>query len=122
MPNRAGAEAMEQFHTHEYIHFLQHAKPGNVSPAQSQHFNVGPGSDSPIFDGVYKFCQIYAGASVHGAQKLIQEDHDIAINWAGGLHHAKKGEAEGTTLNTSLRALPLDVQQSVVQWQITCIW
>ena len=84
---------LEQFHTHEYIHFLEHAKPEHITEAQKQHFNVE--QDSPIFDGVYKFCQIYAGASIHGAQKLIQKDYDIAINWAGGLHHAKKGEAEG---------------------------
>ena len=88
---------LEQFHTHEYIHFLEHAKPENITEAQKQHFNVE--QDSPIFDGVYKFCQIYAGASIHGAQKLIQKDYDIAINWAGGLHHAKKGEAEGMHLH-----------------------
>jgi len=92
-PNRATPVALEQFHTHEYIDFLQTAKPDHVTEAQVQHYNVI--DDSPIFDGVFKFCQIYAGASIHGAQKLIQDDYDIAINWAGGLHHAKKGQASG---------------------------
>lgn len=27
--------------------------------------------------------------------KLNNKDCDIAINWAGGLHHAKKSEASG---------------------------
>ena len=27
--------------------------------------------------------------------KLNHKDADIAINWAGGLHHAKKSEASG---------------------------
>lgn len=30
-----------------------------------------------------------------GAIKLNNKDADIAINWAGGLHHAKKAEASG---------------------------
>ena len=92
-PNRASPAAMEVFHTHEYIDFLQSAKPDHITEAQVQHYNVI--DDSPVFDGVFKFCQIYAGASIHGAQKLIQEDYDIAINWAGGLHHAKKSQASG---------------------------
>lgn len=32
---------------------------------------------------------------VGGAIKLNQSECDIAINWAGGLHHAKKSEASG---------------------------
>lgn len=30
-----------------------------------------------------------------GAIKLNKQHTDIAINWAGGLHHAKKSEASG---------------------------
>jgi histone deacetylase 1/2 len=30
-----------------------------------------------------------------GAVKLNRGDSDIAINWGGGLHHAKKSEASG---------------------------
>ncbi|CAM6113139.1 unnamed protein product [Calypogeia fissa] len=36
-----------------------------------------------------------AGGSIAGAVKLNNLDADIAINWAGGLHHAKKCEASG---------------------------
>ncbi|EMS54283.1 putative histone deacetylase 19 [Triticum urartu] len=50
--------------------------------------------DCPAFAGLYSFCQTYAGGSVGGAVKL-NHGHDIAINWAGGLHHAKKCEASG---------------------------
>lgn len=48
-----------------------------------------------MFDGLYEFCQLSAGGSVAGAVKLNKEAADIAINWAGGLHHAKKSEASG---------------------------
>merc|ERR1712097_39073 len=30
-----------------------------------------------------------------GALKLNRQEHDTVINWAGGLHHAKKSEASG---------------------------
>ena len=39
--------------------------------------------------------KISTGGSVAGAVKLNKQATDIAINWAGGLHHAKKSEASG---------------------------
>jgi histone deacetylase 3 len=50
---------------------------------------------SPVFPGLYDFCSIYTGASLEGAVKLNSGSCDVAINWAGGLHHAKKFEASG---------------------------
>lgn len=38
---------------------------------------------------------MYTGASLEGAMKLNNNQCDIAINWSGGLHHAKKFEASG---------------------------
>lgn len=51
--------------------------------------------DCPVFDGLFKFCQLYTGGSVGGAYKLNRQSSDVVINWAGGLHHAKKSEASG---------------------------
>lgn len=45
--------------------------------------------------GGRRFCQLYAGATIEGAQKLNNGLCDIAINWSGGLHHAKKSEVRG---------------------------
>ncbi|KAG5593095.1 hypothetical protein H5410_043609 [Solanum commersonii] len=36
-----------------------------------------------------------SGGSIGAAAKLNRNEADIAINWAGGLHHAKKSEASG---------------------------
>ncbi|ONK81237.1 uncharacterized protein A4U43_C01F26850 [Asparagus officinalis] len=58
-----------------------------------KRFNVG--DDCPVFEGLFEFCQASAGGSIGAAVKLNREDADIAINWAGGLHHAKKCEASG---------------------------
>jgi len=53
------------------------------------------GEDCPVFDGLYDFCVLCARGSVVGANWLNSKQADIAINWAGGLHHAKKSEASG---------------------------
>ena len=54
-----------------------------------------PGDDCPAFDGLFEFCSISAGGSIEGAKRLNHGNSDIVINWSGGLHHAKKGEASG---------------------------
>jgi acetoin utilization deacetylase AcuC-like enzyme len=36
-----------------------------------------------------------AGASIDCATSIINNRADIAINWGGGLHHAKKCESSG---------------------------
>ena len=56
-------------------------------------FNVG--DDCPVFDGLFEFCGISAGGSMEGAARLNRGKCDVAVNWAGGLHHAKKSEASG---------------------------
>ena len=77
------------------MRFLRTISPDNMAEhtKQMQRFNVG--EDSPVFDGLYNFCQASSGGSIGGAVKLNKGQSDVAINWAGGLHHAKKCEASG---------------------------
>lgn len=68
----------------------------SVSPGSSileDNFDVP--SDCPVFPAVYEYSQIYTGGSLEGAWKLNQRRNDIAINWAGGLHHARRSEGSG---------------------------
>ena len=39
--------------------------------------------------------QIYSGGSVGGASLLNEGEAQVVMNWSGGMHHAKKGEASG---------------------------
>ena len=86
---------MTQFHTDEYVDFLQRVTPDNMDnfPKEQGRYNVG--DDCPVFDGLFEFCGISAGGSMEGAARLNRGKCDIAVNWAGGLHHAKKSEASG---------------------------
>nr|XP_060494004.1 histone deacetylase 1-like isoform X1 [Panthera onca] len=94
-PHKANAEEMTKYHSDDYIKFLRSIRPDNMSEysKQMQRFNVG--EDCPVFDGLFEFCQLSTGGSVASAVKLNKQQTDIAVNWAGGLHHAKKSEASG---------------------------
>lgn len=84
-----------QFHTDEYVDFLHRVTPDNVAKFEKQQAKFNLLADCPVFDGLFEFCGISAGGSMEGAARLNRAKCDIAINWAGGLHHAKKGEASG---------------------------
>jgi histone deacetylase 1/2 len=86
---------MTGYHSDEYIRFLKSIRPDNVGEYTKlmQKFNVG--EDCPVFDGMYEFCQLSGGGSIAAGVKINKQETDIAINWSGGLHHAKKSEASG---------------------------
>merc|ERR1712136_72071 len=94
-PYRATKHDMCRFHSEDYISFLQRVTPMNLAGfvKNLQIFNVG--DDCPVFPGLYDFCSMYTGASLQAATMLNNNKCDIAVNWSGGLHHAKKYEASG---------------------------
>ncbi|KAJ1548565.1 Histone deacetylase 2, partial [Cladochytrium tenue] len=124
-PTAATVAEMTKFHTDDYIDFLRRVTPDSAEEVAryqqkceegrcafitciafaytptsrfDEHLRVradNVGEDCPIFDGLFEFCSLSAGGSISAALKLNRGDSDIAINWGGGLHHAKKSEASG---------------------------
>ena len=94
-PRLVSQEDMTKFHSDDYVHFLRNTTPDNMHEflTQLQRFNVG--EDCPVFDGLYDYCKLYTSGSIGGAIRLNNDQNDVVINWSGGLHHAKKGEASG---------------------------
>lgn len=86
---------MTQFHTDEYIDFLHKVTPDNMDNFAKEQSKYNVGDDCPVFDGLFEFCGISAGGTMEGAARLNRGKCDVAVNWAGGLHHAKKSEASG---------------------------
>lgn len=110
-------------HSEDYIAFLKRIRPENhgvkewiLNPLMSAGFKCSLAkqseadfrrslehyytifnfaADCPVFDGLYDFCRLYSGASLTAARHLCSGQCDVAINWSGGLHHAKKHEASG---------------------------
>ncbi|KAL8697542.1 MAG: hypothetical protein Q9201_007072 [Fulgogasparrea decipioides] len=91
----ASNHEMTQFHTDEYVDFLKKVTPDNMEAYQKEQGRFNVGDDCPVFDGLFEFCGISAGGSMEGAARLNRQKCDVAVNWAGGLHHAKKSEASG---------------------------
>ncbi|KAL6713909.1 histone deacetylase [Lecanora helva] len=96
LPRAATSQELKEFHRDDYIEFLQRVTPSDTTfDPETQTYAYNTGDDCPIFDGLYEYCSSYAGASLDAARKLTNHQSDIAINWSGGLHHAKKTEASG---------------------------
>ncbi|ORY25264.1 putative histone deacetylase 3 [Naematelia encephala] len=94
-PRAATEDELREFHHADYIDFLKRVTPRNAAQLTEDYTKWNIGDDCPVFHGLFDFCQQYAGASLAAARKLANGGADIAINWSGGLHHAKKGEASG---------------------------
>ena len=97
LARNATFEEMAEFHKEDYLDFLRQVMPGDMEKAEQSEniakFNFG--DDCPIFDGLYNYCSLYAGGTIDAARKLCNNQSEVAVNWSGGLHHAKKSEASG---------------------------
>lgn len=88
-------EEAETIHTKEYIETLRSANSGIVPPNGTRHgLSYG---DNPVFKGVYDWSCYSTGASIQGADFILENSGDIprAFNIAGGLHHAMADKASG---------------------------
>ena len=94
-PRRAQHEELAAFHGDAYLETLRSTPPAKFRQNAAQFAKYGLDDDCPVFPGLFDFCRLYAGASIEGAAKLNAGQYDVAINWAGGLHHAKKSAASG---------------------------
>ncbi|RXG55712.1 Histone deacetylase 3 [Armadillidium vulgare] len=88
---------MTKFHSEDYIRLLNM----RVISTEGSKIYTKKSRGSLIwlmivqYLNVYDFRSMYTGSSLEGAVKLNHDCSDIAINWSGGLHHAKKFEAGG---------------------------
>jgi len=94
-PKPATWKDLNAFHSDDYIDFLKNITQDNMQEAGSQLERFNLGADCPVFDGLFEYCQTYTGGSISGAARINQGCSDIVLNWSGGIHHAKKGEASG---------------------------
>ncbi|EKM56074.1 uncharacterized protein PHACADRAFT_96102 [Phanerochaete carnosa HHB-10118-sp] len=94
-PRPATQAELEAYHDRDYVEFLGRVTPQNQGEMKHLIDQFNCVEDCPIFADMYDFCKLYAGASLAAARKLCAGTTDIAVNWSGGLHHAKKAEASG---------------------------
>ncbi|KAI4292233.1 histone deacetylase 1/2 [Pancytospora philotis] len=94
-PFHASYDNLVSFHSQDYINFLSSVTGDNMHELSKDLSKFNVGEDCPVFPGLFDFCKLSAGGSLLAAQKINAGRYDIAINWAGGLHHAKRTEASG---------------------------
>ncbi|KAI5184901.1 histone deacetylase 1/2 [Nematocida homosporus] len=94
-PIPASFEDLTRFHSDDYIEFLRGITKENAETREKEVSKYNMIEDCPVFEGVYEYCQTVAGGSIQGAVHINEGECDVAINWAGGLHHAKRREASG---------------------------
>ena len=94
-PKAATKADMCAFHSDEYVAFLENITPDTMTENVQNIDRYNLCADCPVFDGLFEYCQTYTGGSIAGAARLNQESADIVMNWSGGMHHAKRGEASG---------------------------
>uniref|UniRef100_A0A8C7T691 Histone deacetylase 8 n=1 Tax=Oncorhynchus mykiss TaxID=8022 RepID=A0A8C7T691_ONCMY len=93
-PRVATSEEMAKFHTDAYLeHLHKISQDGDNDDPQSGDFGLG--YDCPVVEGIYDYAAAVGGATLTAAQCLLDKRGEVAINWAGGWHHAKKDEASG---------------------------
>ncbi len=84
---------LKKFHTARYLHSLQNASKGQWD---YEALNMGLGtSDCPVFKGVYEYAILAVGATITGAQLILDGKVDVAFNPSGGFHHAHPERAAG---------------------------
>ena len=94
-PRRATRAEMTRFHTDEYIDLIARVTPEIADELTDNGTRFLIGEDCPALDGLFDFCSISCGGSISAANRINSGLTDVAINWSGGLHHAKKREASG---------------------------
>ena len=71
------------------MRFLKTISPDNMADHGKQMLKFNVGEDSPVFDGLYQFCQASSGGSIGGAVKLNRGTADVVcLNDGTCLHLA----------------------------------
>ncbi|RKO97237.1 hypothetical protein CXG81DRAFT_16007 [Caulochytrium protostelioides] len=95
-PWPASTTQIEAFHSTDYVDALKRVTPNNYDKmaASIKRFGLGE-DDCPVFSDMWDYFRMSCGGSIMAANYLGSGASDMAINWMGGLHHAKKSVASG---------------------------
>ncbi|KAF6039461.1 HDAC8 [Bugula neritina] len=96
-PKGLTMSALSSFHSEDYLenfyNLCAEDDPEKIDKEVMEEYGLG--YDCPVEEGMFDNCSLIAGASVMAAESLINNQVEVAINWCGGWHHAKRFEAAG---------------------------
>ncbi len=88
----ASPELVAQVHSPRYVEAVRALSEGKHVPGYHE-FGFASG-DNPPFRGMFEASLAVVGATV-GAAQAVMDGVQVAVNLAGGLHHARREEAAG---------------------------
>ena len=92
-PPPAGRGVLETFHTRPYLAVLERASGGELE-VEGLHMGLGT-PETPVFLGLYECAALACGATLAGAQLILDGEVEVAFNPSGGFHHAHASQASG---------------------------
>ena len=90
---KAEDQDLASFHSQEYLNILKQANDGHLQ-GNSYAYGLGQG-DNPSFPGLYNWSLLVTGATLQAVDFIVSGKGEIALNIAGGLHHAMRSKASG---------------------------
>lgn len=97
IPHKATFDELEKFHCRKYLDCLQKNSSADRDDdcVNSEDEEFGLLYDCFAFPDMFDICAWSAGGSLDAAIFLISGSGQVALNWCGGWHHAKRSEASG---------------------------
>uniref|UniRef100_T1JJ77 Histone deacetylase n=1 Tax=Strigamia maritima TaxID=126957 RepID=T1JJ77_STRMM len=92
-PQPATEDELKSFHSEDYIQHLKTISKETIDEIDELQSDYG--YDCPVLANMFSYASTIAGGTISGARCLAEFNFQIAINWCGGWHHAKKDEAAG---------------------------
>ena len=56
---------------------------------------VNQSVDVPGFPLFYDYAKLVGGSSLCAANLIAEREHEVVLNWIGGMHHARPNQAYG---------------------------
>lgn len=118
VPSRsATVEEIAAVHDRDFIAMVQAIDAGEVDPRKGLMFGLGT-PDDPIFEGMHKASAAVCGASIRAAELVASGRKQHAFNPAGGLHHARRGEASGFCIYNDPAAAIAKILELQPDWRV----
>ncbi|KAK2172727.1 hypothetical protein NP493_931g00010 [Ridgeia piscesae] len=95
-PRPAREDEVTLFHSSDYVDCLKRLsaiEDDEKYDEEAEEFGLS--YDCPAYPGVFEHACVLAGATMTAATCLMSDLCDVAVNWCGGWHHAKRHEASG---------------------------
>jgi acetoin utilization protein AcuC len=104
-------------HDQEFLATVKAIDEGTIDRRRGLEFGLGT-PDDPIFDRMHAAAAAVCGASVVAAEAVASGAATHAFNPAGGLHHARRGEASGFCIYNDPAVAIANVLKLHADWRV----